>query len=149
MNSHEPLVFTDLSPIEIPATIGDKSYVLREATGNVACRYRNALLACTQLGPEGKPSKITGMADVEPLLVSLCMFEDGTKPVPQATVRAWPNRIVKSLFDRVKEISDLDEDDSLEGLKKERQTLDERIAKLEAAEDKAKNSPSNTTDGSG
>lgn len=113
------LNFDDLALIEVPVSIGDKRYLLREASGNVACKYRNALLNCTVLGPEGKPQTVRNMADVEPLLVSLCLFQlleqpDGTvkeRPAQLADVRGWPNRIVKALFERAKEISELDEEE--------------------------------------
>lgn len=151
MTTQESMVFDDLALTEIPVTIGEKSYTLREASGDAGCRYRNALLACTQLGPEGKPSQIRGMADVEPLLISFCLFDEKGKPVKGTTIRSWPNRMIKKLFDRAKEISDLDEDEDLDSLIKERDKLDERIAELrqDENEDELKNSPSGMTDGSG
>jgi len=96
--------------IEIPITIGGEDYVLREASGDAGCKYRNALLACTTL-TDGKPSRIEGMADVEPLLVSLCLFTQGGRPVTVPKVRSWPSRVVKALFEKIKEISDLDEEE--------------------------------------
>lgn len=109
------LVFDNILPVEVPVSVAGKKYVLREASGDAACRYRNALLKSTRLGPEGKPSVIDGLADVEPLLVSLCLFEvlsDGTLakgPVPAHVIRSWPARIQKALFERAKQISDLEE----------------------------------------
>ena len=140
----EPLNF-DLTTAEIPVTIAGDSYTLREASGDTACKYRNKLLACTQLGPEGKPSQIRGMADVEPFLVSLCLFNAEDKLVPLHAIRAWPNRVQKKLFDTIKEISDLDEGEDRKSLVKQREVLDKQIAEID--EETAKNSSSDTTDG--
>lgn len=148
--SHEPIVFDDLAAVEIPVSIPNKDgvkedYILQEASGDAACKYRNAMLACTQLGPEGKPSQIRGMADIEPLLVSLCLFTSERKPVQLGIIRSWPNRVQKKLFDKIKEISDLDESEDRDSLVKQRKAIDKQIAEIE--EEAAKNSPSNTTDG--
>ena len=100
----------DISLIEIQYTIGGVDYILKEASGDAACQYRNALFKDIQLGPEGKPSKIGNMADVEPLLVSLCLFNPEGRKIAVDSIRKWPNRIIKQLFEKVKEISDLNEE---------------------------------------
>lgn len=139
----------DITPQEIPVTVGGKKYVLREATGDAACRYRNALLKSTKLGPEGKPSHIDGMADVEPLLVSLCLYEktDPERLVALHLVRSWPSRIQKALFAKVKEISELDERDTAETLEKQLAETQRKLAELKNG-DAAKNSHDATTAGS-
>jgi hypothetical protein len=126
----------DDAPVEVDVTIGGRPYVLQEASGDAACKYRNALMNCTKLGPNGKAQSMHNAADVEPLLISMCLFRvnpekpDGQHPpVPLKIIRSWPNRIQKGLFNRIKAISDgLLEGDS-------------------DAEDKAKNEPSETMDG--
>ncbi len=115
----ETMDFTDITLKEIPVQVGDKKYTLREATGDAACLYRNAMLRCTKLGPEGKPETITGIADAEPYLVSLCLFNEGNKPVPVATIRKWPARVQTALFDKAKEISELGEDEDEDTAKNE------------------------------
>lgn len=145
--------FADLSLIEIPVTVGDKKYILREASEDSACKYRNAMLRCTKLGPEGKPASVHGIADVEPLLVSMCLFEalpDGSgfknSCTRVETVRSWPSRIVKQLFEKTKEISDLDEEDEdKESLEKQKKEVEEKLAKLEE-DNAAKNMPESTED---
>ena len=134
MNKMDELNFDSLSLIEVPVTIEGKRYVLREASGDVACKYRNALMTGTQM--EGKRvTKIGSMADAEPLLVAKCLFEVGEdelgrKAVNVGTVITWPNRIIKRLFKKVQEISDLKEGDE------------------EANEERAKNEPEHTLVGS-
>lgn len=118
----------DLTPIEVPVLLGGKRFVLREASGEAGCKYRNAMLNCTQLGPDGRPASIRGLADVEPLLVSLCLFDEQGKAVLLGTIRGWPARIQKALFEQAKFISGLQEGD--------------------VTEDQAKKVPADTTGGS-
>ena len=108
------LVFDDLEPVEVSVSIGGNPYILREASGGAACQYRNALIECTKLGPGGIPTALKGIASVEPLLVSLCLFDDKNKRVPVAAIEKWPARIQKALFERAKIISELGEDEEEE-----------------------------------
>lgn len=99
----------DLLTQKIPVTIDGVKYELREATGGAACRYRNACVACTSFGPDGKPNGVHDIADVEPLLVSLCLYTEQGQPVPLKTVLGWPARVVSALYREAKAISDLDD----------------------------------------
>jgi hypothetical protein len=105
------LIFEDLTPVEVPVTIGGKRYKLREADGETAVKYRNAAAACTKIGTGGKFSELRGVGDLEPLLVSLCLVDEAGNRVPESTVRTWPNRVQRALFDRAKEISHLGEEE--------------------------------------
>ncbi len=108
----------DLTATEVPVTIDGEDYVLREASGDTACRYQNAQVACMRM-TDGQVSKVTAIADTQPLLVSLCLVKlvqkpdsdepELRRPVPISTVRGWPSRVVKDLFERAKEISGLEE----------------------------------------
>lgn len=134
----ECLDFGDLEPTEVSVRIKKKDYVLREASGDASCKYRNAMLKSTRLGPDGKPVQIDGMADTEPLLVALCLFEKrpqeggGAKEVPVSVqeVRAWPGWLVKRLFDKAKEISNLDEKEGRAEIQSKIDKLGEKLAKL-------------------
>lgn len=112
----QEIVYTEeeLNPREIPVSIGKEKYTLREASGEAAIRYRNACLACTTLGESGSPQTIRNLANVEPLLVHLCLWEKDAqgneRNVPESKIRAMPNRIQKDLFQTAKEISHLVED---------------------------------------
>jgi len=111
MDTIPSLHFESTDLIEVPVTIGKDEFVLREADGDVSCKYRNAVLSCTKLSGRGKPVSIQNLADVEPYLVSLCLFSLDGKPVALKVVRSWPNRITKQLYNTAKEISNLDEGD--------------------------------------
>lgn len=107
------LNFADVSLAEEHIPIGGKEYVLREASGGAATKYRNAVLACTILGVGGRAQTVKGMASVEPLLVSLCLFEvleKGERPVKLSVIEGWPARVQEALFERAKRISNLEEE---------------------------------------
>ncbi len=140
--------FDDLSVTEVPVSYGGIKYILREASEDVAAAYRNASIAGAKL-EDGKLVEMPGnIAGVQALLVSRCLFpitgegEVSTKPVPQKVVGGWPSRVVKPLFEKVKEISELDEEEDLEALFKQRDKLNERISELE--EGAVKNGPNDT-----
>lgn len=147
----EELNFDSLALIEVPVSIAGKKYVLREASEATAAAYRNASIAGAKV-EDGKLTEMpSNLAGVQSLLVARCLFplddEDKARPtsVSQVTVNNWPARIVKPLFEKTKEISELDEDESIEELVKQRVKLDERIAKLQ--KDSAKNEQEATKDG--
>ncbi len=116
MSNNGEMNFDDLAQVEVPVSIGGKKYVLKEATADAVRKWRNAQLKATKLGDNGKPISLEGMADTEPLLVSLCLFEevkesgkpDSLSPVSLSTVSSWPNRIVGALFAEATKISDLE-----------------------------------------
>lgn len=162
--------FSDLSVREIKnVKVGAKSYTLREASADAACRYRNAIFGSTKLGDNGKPVSMEGIADAEPLLLSFCLVDDETgNQVSVKTVLTWPSRVVEPLVKKLKEISDLGDADPVRdalkaALSREDSplTLDQFksfIAKLPEAdkvlgpivrmmrsEETAKNSPSDST----
>ena len=118
--------FGDLAPKEIPVKVGAKEYVLREPSGDAAVKYRNAVMKSTKFTAEGKPTGIDGLADAEPLLVALCLFEKGKDKDGNAMftkvsvdmVRAWPARIQKKLFAKAQEMGDLLEKETQEVLEK-------------------------------
>ena len=123
--------FSGITRIEIPVTgPNGKKYILKEADGAAAVKYRNAVMDGITLG-EGTgdritAKKITGQASVEPLLVSLCLFDaEHDKPVHISVVQGWPYRVQKKLYDKVKEISELDEEDPNRKDKVEEQTGNE------------------------
>lgn len=142
--------FGDLKIIEIPVVgpIGKKKYVLREATEEAAARFANARAKCAKF-KDGGISGVDGLGDMPRFLLHLTLFntnDDGSpnlaSPILPAVLAKWPTRAVKPLFAESLKISEIDDDQDLAALKKEREKLDERIAKLE--EDTVKNVPSDT-----
>ena len=137
MTDIQALDFTDFAVREVRVNFPNKNYVLREASGAIAATYRNESLRCTRFGEDGKVSGMEGMADLEIKLVHYCLM-DGDKRVPIETIKGWPERYVKQLFNLAKEMSGLEEN-TLVSLRKQRDELDKKIAKLEAEEQSSKN----------
>lgn len=131
----ETIDLGDISLIEVPYRIGGNDYVLKEADGEATCAYRNAVFKATELGPDGTPVRIRNMADVEPLLVSLCLFNEDGRRIDQNFIRKWPNRIQKALYDKVKEISQLDEPSPLKGQLESALSLDNSPCSFERLQD--------------
>ena len=183
--SEAEMRFDTLEPIEVPVTIGtDKDvdkYVLREADEQTASAYRNSQMQGAQM--KGGVISFAGSnaASSQSLLLAGCLYyadEEGNRTnrlVPRATIKQWPARIVKPLFETARRISDLQEQApeqqllaqalrldgspvSLEALKTWLEELaDETYEPLlawvndaaESSEERAKNLPTGTTDGSG
>jgi hypothetical protein len=110
MNSKRKLDFDSILLVTVPVTIAHHTYELREASGDASAKYRNAMLACSTLGPDGKPTKMEGLADVDFFLLSLCLFDmPGNTLVPECEIRSWPNRVCETLIEELKEISGMSE----------------------------------------
>jgi hypothetical protein len=150
----EKLVFEDKDPIEVPVSVRGIDYVLCEATGDVAVKFANRKLENIQLGPGGKPQSVKGMGDVEPFLVSLCLFEAGsdgkadkTKPVKATDIRKFSSKTMSALFAKAKEISEIDQPTTVEDIDKQIVELNKQRAELIENGTPAKNEQSETTDG--
>lgn len=104
----DPMTFDEIDLISVPVTIKGEEYVLREATSDAAGKYHDAIIKSTRMS-DGKITGSDGLGGVEALLVSLCLFRrKDDSAVSLTEVRRWPTRVVKPLFERVKEISELD-----------------------------------------
>ena len=144
VNQTDEFDFSDLKIIEVSVKgPNGKSYMLREASGAAAAQFNNARAKCAKF-KDGELESVTGPGRLPLYLISLCLFntkDDGTaninSSVSLSVIQPWPDRVIQKLFDKSKEISEIDEDDDLESLVKQRDELNEKIAKLE--EDAAKN----------
>lgn len=124
-------------------------YAIREASGDAAYKYRNRVSKCFKLGADGKPLAMEELADTEPFLVSLCLFTKlDNKPVPATVIRSWPNKICKTLFAKIREVSELDDDQDLDTLEEQLTELQEKITKAKSKELRLKNDRSSTEIGS-
>jgi hypothetical protein len=152
------LNFDDITPQSIPVRIGGKSYVLKEATGEAACRYKNEIMRCGRLGADGKPNQVIGLADTEAFLVSLCLFEvDGEgkeKHVPVSLIKSWKSSVLDKLYKTCREMSGMDNDEKEDELVKQKAEIESKLTRLKeansngsTADEHAKNLPSGTTDG--
>ena len=157
----EVMEFEDEGLVEVPVKIGANRYILQEANGDVVVQHRNAVLAYTKYNDQGNIASISGIASAEPQLISKCLYTtilvdpgvpDG--PVVKGKLAGLPfvnnlrHRTMKKLFNRIKEISDMNDDESLDALKKQRDELTKKITEIEATEEQVKNSQSGITGGS-
>jgi hypothetical protein len=118
------LVFDSVDLRQVPVQVGRQEYVLREANGAGARAYRNAMLRGAKLGPDGKPVSIESMADGELVLVQHCLVDRQGRQLHMQVLAGWPSRVLKALFQKAQEISDLVErDDSEGGLVKREEVL--------------------------
>lgn len=116
------LNFDAVEEVIIPVTYKGKKYALKEASGDTVALYRNAAVArMGKLSDGGKPTSLTKVGDLEPFLVALCFHEVDQETgelghhVNEKVIRAMPHQMVRKLFDTVKKISGLvEEDDSRE-----------------------------------
>ena len=143
--------FDDLAPIEEPVKYKKRKFVLREASEAAAIKYRDARMRGSEIvgnAEGGGPITIRqggGAAEVQWVLVGECLYEvngDGSakdRPVG-AEVKSWSSLVVRKLFDRVFQISPgLSEAETKEVLLKRLADTQDKLNKLEAAEDAAKN----------
>lgn len=140
---------SNLSLAHIGVRFQSRNYLLVEALGDAVAQWRNAQLAGTTLrqsdGSDTKTIALGGMADGEPLLVSLCLFHPGKngelvldgrgnvdtrQRVPLSVVRGWPHRVVNCLFERVKKMSGLDQTETVDSLEKSIASSRKRLERL-------------------
>lgn len=152
---HGDFDFSDLEPVRLAFNIGKRKFILCEADGDAGAKYRSAAVSAAKMN-DGKVIRVDGMGDIEPMLVSRCLFyadenghlrvDDNDNPikkylVEEAVIRSWPDRVQKALFNKVKEISGLDDTDTLEKVDKQIANLQKKREKLLAkkeSEDKEK-----------
>lgn len=137
--------FDSLDPIEEPAILGGQSYTLREISGDGRVKMDNARTRCYEYGPDGKLARVNDLANLEPLLVSLCLYDPSGNPVPEDVVRAWPARVQRALYDRARMLNGTDE--TKESIEKQISLLQEQLREMESREQAVKNSQNNSTGG--
>ena len=112
----DEIVFDSLDLIEVPVTLAGKKYVLIEADGETAAGMKNRIIRSSKVSDEGKVTLGDGIADAEAFLVGQCLYRDESggrlarTRIGEATVRSWPARVVKALYERARQISGLDDD---------------------------------------
>jgi hypothetical protein len=132
--------FTSLARTQVPVTIGERRFILLEGSGDVAIKYRDAVLAKVNSLKDGKVDRLAGLATVESYLLSMVLYDctetEGVLPVlndgspdpkalvSQTHIRSWPNRIISSLYERAKQISGLNPVEEKETKTEEEQTKD-------------------------
>jgi hypothetical protein len=153
----EELNFT-LQERRVPVAIDGKEWFLVEALEDDATRFHAASISAgtiTEGSDESKTVRIDGakMSAVRAQLVSDCLIDEAGRHPGLAVVKKWPHRVVKELFERAKEISDLVEaPQTRDGLDKAIRATEKSLAELRerrARLDDPKGSSEGTTSTSG
>ena len=103
----EDLNFDDPTPASCDVTIGGMKYTLHEADGTASVEYRNAMLDATELGDDGKPTRLHGLASADPVLVSRCLRSGDGALVPVDVILGWKSKVYRHLAEWIKEASGL------------------------------------------
>ena len=138
-------VFTDINLIEREVHIQGVVSKLREASAEAVIKYRNAATKGVRM-EDGKVTGMDGIADSELVLVAACLFRPEANTYRKMTVEdvsKWPYKIVRPLFDWVKEVSEIDPPETKESLWKQFHAIQRKIRALEQG-DPAKNGPSSS-----
>jgi hypothetical protein len=126
--SNEELILDDVEIRQVTVRLGGKVYILREADGGTARAYRNAMFKGAQVAPDGRSIVGQNIADAELVLLNGCLSDPQGRRVPLNTLSTWPSRILRPLFVKAQEISDLRErDDSEVGLVKRETDLTKEL----------------------
>lgn len=142
---YSPIVFDTLELSKVPVTLVGEEYLLYEATEGQVVAWRNYHLKSTRMA-DGKVIGMDGLADSEPLLVSLCLrkvTKTGEVPVAITTIKNWPVNVVTCLFERAKAISGLNEEENEANLVKQIDALTKRLEEVRGQS--SKNGQGSTT----
>lgn len=143
----------DLIPHEEEFTIGERSFLLREADEAAVVKWRNVQIKSSRMDGTGK-IVIGEVADANPYLVSLCLFEKKVDkegkpflhPVPKEEIKKWPAKVVSKIFDRLMLISDLKAEETEESLTKHIGELSEKLKAVRERKETLKNEQGAGTD---
>jgi hypothetical protein len=95
-----------LLPREEPVTIDGKKYTLREISEGDSIVERREMAKGVSLNSDGKPTAIPeNLSENEAFVVSRCLFDESNTPVSINTIKTWPRRVVRALFDRCQELN--------------------------------------------
>ena len=151
-----PMDFPSIELPEVPVVVSGHKYVIRKASSDVGRKYRSMSARCVKM-TDGEMSGIDGIGDVQPFLLSLCLYQvtddGGRAPVPIGTINCWPDDIVTPLFERARKLGNLQEAETTDTLEKSIAKMQKRLDKMRGTpkvkvEEAAKNELSPTTGGS-
>jgi hypothetical protein len=146
-----------IAATEVPVEIGERRYVLREASADAAVQFKNAMMRSAHYSEDGKRVRLEEADTPKLLLVSLCLYEadadgnlkKGPNGMPEKEPVGWDfakklrDEIVRTLFQEAKDISPTLADDTEASLLREKEILERRLSRFRlngSAEDIAKNS---------
>lgn len=167
-NDYSNLSFTSLALTQVPIPIDGEAYILVEADEDARVTYQNINARAARFNEEGNLAGVDGIANVEPQLVAMCLYKadasdvddkstyklrfdknnniDRQFRVEEVKIKKWPGRIIGQLFDIIKDISELTEQETEEGLQKQINKLTRRLEKLRSNKSLPKKEQEDTGD---
>lgn len=135
------MVFEDLKPVEVPVRVHGRKYLLREASEGAYSEYRNFMARNVKLGEAAdgttRVTSAENVFDAVTVLLGGCLFgpldERGgppEQPVGRAFVQGLPRRVTEPLFDRARQISNIDQPADPDKLEEQGRKLLERASAL-------------------
>lgn len=93
---------------EVPVTIDDKPYIVRELDGQALSNWRKTDGSTISVDEAGKAT-IQGLniKDPEIELLSICLFDMEEKLVPQTTIKKWGATALQGLYKVAQELNGL------------------------------------------
>lgn len=114
----DELNFSTLDLIEVPVTIDGKKYTLREMSLATGIKLRNAQTEAAVV-KDGKIAGTRGVAHMEPQIISECLFDEQGNKVPQDVILKWGDKICRTLYAKIRQISGYDVEKEVAAIKKE------------------------------
>ena len=99
--------YTTRIPVKIPVGGAVKEYSLILLTGAGSTTYENYRTNAIKFDKDGQPSGFENLAELAPLLVSLCLVNDTDGPVSVSEVKTFPAKVLEKLHVTTKEINGL------------------------------------------
>ena len=99
--------YTTTIPVKIPIGGEVHEYTMVLLSGAGSTVYENYRTNAIKFDKEGKPSGFENLAEMAPLLVSLCLTRPDGQVVTVEEVKTFPAKVLKALHETAKDINDL------------------------------------------
>jgi hypothetical protein len=138
------LDFSNLEPIEIPIPYMGQTMYLGEASEDVHKQYRARAMKC--YGTDGQIKNPDMAAETPQWFVGMCLFtepgRDPSKRVKTDVVKAMPTRVIGKLFDKLRRISGMDQEENTPTLLRKRiEELQKTLEEMEQREASGESHP--------
>lgn len=146
--SESEVIEFNFSEVSVKVKINGEDFVLKRATSGEAATYRNRAMSCTKFDKEGNPIGVSGLADLNNLLVHLTLkrAKQTSQGVTYSSVglheiEAFPDDVAEALAKKAFELcpSLREAEDTPERLEEQILKLQERLEKARQREAELKN----------
>lgn len=145
----------ELLPREYHFKYRGKSYILREPPEEASIKLRTTQFRNARMVDGKISASLEDAAKSQVLLLSYCVYTENhpdpklnNQLVSEKELKGWGTSIVKDLFEKAKEMGDMNEGETKESLEKQREEIEKKLEALangDTAEARAKNELGNMT----